>query len=241
MQSASFARWRGILANGTRGRPRTHRGSIFRSGSDFYLRGAEGFNFPARALDLIELRDEPMMREMFARRPVEIAVEYISVYLELIERAKTLPHALSLADCPVSNFFHLPGETIAIDWAGLGSEPVGADGGRFIGSALTWGRRFVEIARSERELFEAYLDGLREGGATEGRNVLRSGYLSELGFYLVLDGDPALDPCSTETRPVGRVLREAATTCPSRNSVQRLQAIVDLIPSYIDELRALLA
>ena len=68
----------------------------FPIGQDFYLRGAEGFNFPARALDLIELRDEPMMREMFARRPVEIAVEYISVYLELIERAKTLPHALSL-------------------------------------------------------------------------------------------------------------------------------------------------
>ena len=29
-------------------RPRTHRGSISRSGSDFYLRGAEGFNFAAR-------------------------------------------------------------------------------------------------------------------------------------------------------------------------------------------------
>jgi hypothetical protein len=64
------------------------------------------------------------------------------------------------------------------------NEPLGADGGRFIGSALSWGRHFVEVAANERELFERYLMSLRAGGAREDRAILRSGYLSELGFYL---------------------------------------------------------
>ena len=138
---------------------------------------------PDARADLLELRDEPMVREMFARHPVEIAGAYISVYLELVERSKTLPHALALADCPISNFFHLPGETIAIDWAGLGSEPLGADGGRFIGSALTWGRA-SQRSPGVSESCSKLPGGLREGGATEDRAVLRSGYLSELGYYL---------------------------------------------------------
>ena len=117
---------------------------------------------------------------------------------------------------------------------------MGADGGRFIGSALTWGRRFVDIARSERELFEAYLDGLREGGATEGHNVLRSGYLSELGFYL----------CSTVTLPsilarpkpgLSVEYFEKRYDMPVAEFGAALAGMVDLIPSYVDELRALLA
>ena len=111
----------------------------FPIGRDFHVRSSEGFDFAGRVRAMLAMRDTQMMREMFARSEPEIAAEFVSAYLELVERSKTLPHALSLADCPVSNFFYLPGETIAIDWAGLGSEPVGADGGRFIGSATTWG------------------------------------------------------------------------------------------------------
>lgn len=212
----------------------------FPTGRDFQVKSADGFDFAVRVADLLALRDEPMMRQMFVRQPPEVAEAFIAVYVELIERSKTLPHALSLADCPISNFFHLPGETIAIDWAGLGSEPLGADGGRFIGSALTWGRQFVEIARSERDLFESYFAGQREGGSTDSRSILRCGYLSELGFYL----------CSSITMPsilarpkAGLSLEyfEKRYDMPIGEFGHALAGLVDLVPSYIDEIGGLLA
>lgn len=212
----------------------------FPIGSDFQLKRAESFNLGARATDLLELRDEPMVREMFVRHPVEVAVEYVSAYLELIERSRTLPHALALADCPIGNFFHLPGETIAIDWAGLGNEPLGADGGCFIGSALTWGRRFAEVARSERELFESYLAGLRQGGAREDRMVLRSGYLSQLGYYLAF---LMTLPTFLAKPKAGLSIEyfEKRLDRPAREFGVATADIVDLIPSYVDEIRGLLA
>jgi hypothetical protein len=210
----------------------------FPIGRDFHVTSTGGFNFAKRVADLLELSDEPMVREMFARQPLSVGTEYGAAYLALVERSKALPHALSLADCPVSNFFHRPGETIAIDWAGLGDEPLGADGGRFIGSALTWGRAFVDIARAERELFESYLAGLRSGGAAEERAVLRSGYLSELGFYL----------CSSLTMPSILARPKAGLSIeyfekrydmPIAEFGTALAGLVDLMPSYIDELRDL--
>lgn len=210
----------------------------FPIGSDFFAKGAQSFNFPLRMAMVRELRDQPMVREMYAHQPLEIADECVSSYLELIGHSVALPHALSLADCPVSNFFHLPGETIAIDWAGLASQPLGADGGRFIGSALTWGRQFAEIALHERDLFEHYLGGLRLGGATEPRSVLRRGYLCELGFYLctiVTLPEMVANPRSTlsveffEKRFDMRTAEFGAAFAP----------VIDLLPSYIAELRAL--
>ena len=153
-------------------------------GGDFQVVSWNGFNFEARARDLLQMEDNAMVRAMYASQTLSIAAEYVSAYGQLIQRSKSLPHSLALADCPVSNFFYLPGETVVIDWAGLGSEPVGADGGRFIGSALTWGKSFAAIIPHEHELFEQYLSGLRDGGETESREVLRLGYLSELAFYL---------------------------------------------------------
>jgi hypothetical protein len=212
----------------------------FPIGNDFQIRSAEGFDYGARVADLLTLRDEPMVREMFARHPVEVADAYVSAYLKLIERSKTLPHALALADCPIGNFFHLPGETIAIDFAGLGREPLGADGGRFIGSALTWGRGFIDIARNERALFESYLAGLRGGGATEDRALLRSGYLSELGFYL---SSSLMMPSIFAKPKAGLSIDyfEKRYNMPIAEFGIALAGLVDLIPSYVDEIHELLA
>lgn len=92
----------------------------FALGNDFHLKSAAGFDFPRLVQQLHALGDERMVREMYARQGLAIAGAYVAAYLRLAERSRTLPHALSLADCPVSNFFHRPGETIAID--GPGSE-----------------------------------------------------------------------------------------------------------------------
>ena len=212
----------------------------FQLGRDFQVVSWKGFNFAARMTELIERRDEPMVRELYSRQTIEVAGEFVAALGDLVERSKALPHAMSLADCPVSNFFHRPGETIAIDWAGLGSEPVGADGGRFIGSALTWGKNFAQIAVRERDLFANYLAGHWEGGSVEEAAVLRSGYLSELAFYIctlvvmptiLLGPRAALSIEFFERRfemPVAEISGAAAP-------------VMELLPSYTQEIRALLA
>lgn len=212
----------------------------FASGRDFQVSSWAGFNFPARVDEMLLHRDDGMTRDMYARQPLEIAREYVEVYRKLVERSTILPHALALADCPVSNFFHLPGETIAIDWAGLGSEPVGADGGRFIGSALTWGSGFAALVAHERELFDSYLEGMRAGGSTEDWKVVRAGYLSELAFYL----------CTIVTMPT--IIAGPLAALPIEFMEKRFEIpmselgaaaapLIDSLPSYIDEMRELLA
>lgn len=212
----------------------------FAIGNDFHIKSAGGFDFAARLKTLADLGDEPIVREMYAKQSLQVASDYVSAYLDLIERSKTFPHVLSLADCPVSNFFRLPGETIAIDLAGLGSEPVGADGGRFIGSALTWGRQFADVALRERELFEHYLTGLRSGGSTESRDMLRSGYLCELGFYLCTS---ALLPTilANTKATLTREYFEKRLDMPIEAMGSALARVIDLLPSYVEEVHSLLA
>jgi hypothetical protein len=123
---------------------------------------------------------------------------------------------------------------------GTRQRALGADGGRFIGSALTIGRRFAEIARSERELFESYLEGRREGGATEESAVLRCGYLSEVGYYLAflvtLPTFLIRPKAGLSTEYFEKRLETPATEFGAVAS-----DIVELIPSYVDELHMLLA
>lgn len=211
----------------------------FQLGRDFQLISWAGFKFADRMTELLERRDEPIVRELYSRQPIEVATEFVAAYGDLVERSKALPHVMSLADCPVSNFFHRPGETIAIDWAGLGSEPVGGDGGRFIGSALTWGRGFGEIAARERDLFANYLAGLWEGGSVEEASVLRLGYLSELAFYI----------CSLIVLPTMLSGPRAALSIeffekrfemPMDEFGRVAAPVMELLPSYTGEIRTLL-
>ena len=157
----------------------------------------------------------------------------------LMERSKTLPHALELADCPVSNFFHLPGETIAIDWAGLGSEPVGADGGRFVGSAITWGRGFRRRGTRRKRAVRQLSHGHACGESDRGPRAVRSGYLSEPAFYL---GTIVIIRRSF-VRAAGGLRRRSWRSdwkCRCRSSAPQRRPHRP-VPSYIDEMRELLA
>jgi hypothetical protein len=212
----------------------------FPIGGDFQYQSWTSFDFPKRVDVMSELVDDPTMRAMYAGRSLEAARAYIAACAPFADRSLKLPHVLSLADCPVSNFFHLPGETIAIDFAGLGNEPVGADGGRFLGSALTWGRQFAEVLPHERDLFDRYLDGHRAGGSAVERDVLRMGYLSELAFYLgSLVTLPTLFAGPLAKLSVEHV--EKRFDMPIEHLGEAAAPIVALLPSYIEEIRTLLA
>jgi hypothetical protein len=212
----------------------------FGVGQDFQWASSHAFNFPQRIDALKAISNEPIVRAMYARRSLTLAAELVSAYGLLIERSLRLPHFLALADCPIGNFFHRPGETIAIDWAGLGNEPVGSDGGRFIGSATTWGRGFAEVVRHERHLFDSYFEGQRDGGSRESRGVLRAGYLSEAAYYL----------CTIVTLPTlfaGPLAKlpleffERRLEMPVEAFGDAFAEVIELLPPYIDEMLELTA
>ncbi len=68
-----------------------------------------------------------------------------------------------------------------MDWASFTLDPLGVDAGSMIGSAITWGRRAMDVARNEGTLFEGYLDGLRAAGRRGERDTVRRGYLLHYG------------------------------------------------------------
>ena len=177
---------------------------------------------------------------MYAHRSLEVAAEFVSVFGRLIERSRTLPHALSFSDGPIGNFFYRRDETVAVDWSGLSMDPLGADGGCFIGSALTWGRKFGEVATHERELFEGYLAGLVEGGCTEDLRVLRSAYLAHMAFYL---GNIATFPTmlAGPRKILSREFFEKRFGGPMEEFGAEAKRVIDLLPTYVEEVRDLLS
>jgi hypothetical protein len=212
----------------------------FSIGRDFPKRRWEQWNYPARAADLQRLDGQPMVRDLYARQPLGLAGEFVGVLGQLVERSASLPHALSFSDAPIGNFFCLSDETVAIDWSGLGTEPLGADGGCVVGSALTWGPRFADVAANERELFESYAGGFAEGGTVTDRQTLRRGYLAHLAFYLgtiaifptMAAGPRALLSRDFFERRLGMSMEEFGPAA---------SRVVDLLPGYIEEARSLLA
>ena len=211
----------------------------FSIASDFPKRRWDQWNYPARVADLQRLYAEPMVRDLYARQPLSLASQFVEVLGQLVERSSSLPHALSFGDAPTGNFFCLPDETVAIDWSGLGTEPLGADGGCVVGSALTWGTRFADVAANERELFESYAEGFADADANIGRRTLRSGYLAHLAFYLgtiaifptMVAGPRALFSRSFFEKRLGMRIEEFGGVA---------SGVIDLLPNYIKEARSLL-
>lgn len=198
------------------------------------------WNYPDRNAALRQLADDPMVRQLYARQPLDVATAFISAMGELTGRSVGYPHALSFSDAPIGNFFVLPGETVAVDWSGLRMDPLGGDGGCVVGSAITWGRMFAEIAAREGELFDSYLNGLADGGLATDRRAIRRGYLAHMGFYLgcvaifptMAAGPLALfSPSYFEQRfdmPLDEFCRAAST-------------VIDRLPGYTQEALDLLA
>jgi hypothetical protein len=212
----------------------------FAIGRDYPLQRWNYWRFALRATELKNLGDDPLVRAMFAHQPIEVAADYADAFGILNSLATTLPHLLSFGDGPIGNYFYKPGQTIAVDWSGLSVDPVGADGGCFIGSALTWGQQFADIATHERELFESYANGIARGGGTIDRATLRLGYLSHLGFYLgTMTSFPTMvvGPYALLTRE----FLEKRLGGPIEELGDKLSRVIDLVPSYIAEARRLVA
>jgi hypothetical protein len=169
--------------------------------------------------------------------PIEALHEFRALVRAQNERTKQHPHGLAFGDCQLGNLFAADGNTIAVDWTSLASEPVGADGGAMIGSAFTWGTGVAEVARHEGDLFEAYLAGLKAGGWRGNRDDVRRGYFCQFGHYLATG--IGLMPVLMAHEIWPRADMEKRLGVPGDEIGDLLAPIVAMLPRYVEELRAL--
>lgn len=182
------------------------------------------------------LENDPSVLAMYGDQSIDIAFTFFELMKLLLDRNLALPHSLCFGDCSAGNLFVLGGETVAVDWASLTNDPLGCDGGCSVGSCFTWGPDYAEILVRERELFGHYVEGLRSSGwRFDPRDVRRAAF-GQLGHYI----------CNTLEIPVIIGEKDWATYIAKRYGLplaeipERGRRAVEMIPSYIEELRELL-
>lgn len=208
----------------------------FKLGEDSVYTRWAAWNYDADLADFRSMRHRPEVRAMYGDRSIEIVFELRDLLLQINQRARTHPHALCFGDCNIGNLFLRRDETVAVDWASLTSDPLGADAGCLLGSAITWGRRFGEVAENERDLFRHYFDGLLASGWRGNADDVRRGHLVHFGFYLLI---MAMMPASLKKYAREQVeLRSGARW----DELPLLAAdIVNVLPSYLREMGRLLS
>jgi hypothetical protein len=208
----------------------------FETSTDSYLMRWTGAGFGKLLEKFREMRDDPSTRQLYGGLSPDIASDLYGLVSRLNDGTRALPHSLAFGDCSVANLFLGAETTIAIDWASLTSDPLGVDAGCTVGSAITWGRSSFEVAASERQLFESYLEGLAAAGWTGNRRDIRRAFLGQYCTYLFY---VAMVPATRTTGYFRREFLEQRyqATWDEIPTLQR--PVVQLIPSYIDELKTL--
>ena len=141
--------------------------------------------------DLRKAVDNPTVRKMLSGTLFERALAVEATVDQLRKATESLPRCFSHGDSHPRNLFPpdegagMP-QTVAIDWAGVGTDVLGIDGGTSAGSALTWGVDEAEqTVRIESEIFASYLQGLRDTEWTGDESTARLGYLCAFVNYAV--------------------------------------------------------
>jgi hypothetical protein len=209
----------------------------FAVGQDAYIPRLRRFMHVPFLEKLRALDGTPLVRAMYGDQPIDIAFTFFALMQELLDRNRALPHSLCFGDCSAGNLFVLGNETVAVDWASLTNDPLGCDGGCSVGSCFTWGPDYAEVLVHERELFTHYLDGLSSTGWRFDPLDVRRAAFGQLGHYL----------CNTLEIPV--IIGETAWSAyiekryglPLPEIPERGRRAIEMMPSYVEELRELLA
>jgi len=105
---------------------------------------------------------------------------------EITQAALTLPATVAHNDCHVRNLFASPldsdnPEIVAIDFGRVGIEHIGADAGDLYGSGFNWTDEEAATLMGILDAFyEAWMDGLKSTGWSEGELETRLGFLVPL-------------------------------------------------------------
>jgi hypothetical protein len=119
-------------------------------------------------------------------------------------------------------------ETVAIDWAGIGFGPFGAETSKLLSQTVNfYGMREDALPALDAELFEHYVDGLRSAGWRGDTQVVRFGHTAASAVRLVVRTATALE---LAFNPQARAGFERASKLPFATLAAKFRAT---LPYYL--------
>ena len=194
---------------------------------------------------LADRRDDPRVQRGWpgdvADRAHEVWAERTDVFTEL----EQLPQVLAHGDTDRRNLLSRVAakgvvETVAIDWACLGPQPVGTDGATLVALSVLWARDREphELSTLSQHCYKGYLTGLREMGWTGDERLVRLGYAAVLSLRFVALTGPILAAHAGEDE---RPRLEAAFGMTLEVVLDRHAAMQPFLLERADEVRGLLS
>lgn len=206
--------------------------------ADMYFNRWGVNTFENDAAIVIEQRETQRIQDAYKYTSVESGSEFASLANQILARAKNVPHGLSFGDSHARNMFPNTQQTIGIDWAGLGNDPIGVDVGVLIGSGMTFGiNEALMVVDHEQNIFDSYVEGLRYSGWDGDLTAVRIGFFGQFAGYLAM--------MSATGRLVDyegdrRAWIEKRFGVPLEEIPSQLAPAIAQLPKYIDEIKQLL-
>lgn len=181
------------------------------------LREAVRQSAPAVALGLVRVDDNPMLAQAISTQSAAALLTLQRRSESLLDALDRLPQTLCHWDVHRANLFSRSDaggqvRTVAIDWAGLGWGPLGADMSKILSQTVNFfGLDAAALPALDAALFDHYLDGLRDAGWRGDARDVRLGYTAASALRLILRTASALHLIADER---GRASFERAAGQP---------------------------
>lgn len=211
----------------------------FAVNNDLYIKRWGNMDFESRAVELEEQKHSKVVREAYQDTPIQSAAEFASLTNQIFDRARSVSHGLAFGDSHARNMFPSESQTVGIDWAALGNDPVGVDIGVLIGSGMTFGVEEAQmVAEAERDIYDSYVSGLRNTGWDGDMDHLRIGFFGQFAGYMATIS--AVVSNMSDYEGDRREWVENRFGVPLDEIPRQLAPAIALLPKYVEELKALL-
>lgn len=217
----------------------THRTQVpFEIQRDWYLTRFRPERTIANAQSLLSERESYQSEVAYRNVPIESVMAFAELLGPLYTAGQNSPHCLSFGDTHSRNMFPLERNTVVIDLGFIGSEPVGADVGVLIGSALTYTTSEAQmVAANERDIYDSYIAGLKATGWDGDESLARIGFFCQFAGYL---SRVSVTPVILQDFLYRREWVEGRFGVPFDDVPAHLAPVIELLPRYVEELKGLL-
>ena len=182
--------------------------------------------------------DNPLVAEAMPRASAMALLALVDRCEGWLDAMDRLPQAICHWDAHRANLFSRTGkdgqvETVAIDWAGVGWGPLGADLSKMLSQTVNFfGVDAGALPALDAALFEHYLQGLRAAGWTGDLSRVRFAYTAASSMRLVIRTASALRLVFDDE---GRAAYERATGQPFLSLARRFSQTLPYYLSLAEE------
>lgn len=147
---------------------------------------------------LREARQNPFVAQAITPASADALLRLLDTIEQRLAALDRLPHLLCHWDAHRANLTSRTTdagalETVALDWAGVGWGPAGADLSKLMSQTVNFfGLRPDQLPALDADLFSHYADGLRDGGWRGETTIVRFGYTAAAAARLIVRTASAL-------------------------------------------------